>query len=43
MFTNDDVVKVNPTVTIGGISLTENTEYFICNSNGETQFKLSTT
>ena len=41
VFTNDDVVKVNPTVDIGGITLTENTEYFICNSNGETQFKLS--
>jgi hypothetical protein len=41
VFTNDDVVKVNPTVVIGGITLTNNTEYFICNSNGETQFKLS--
>lgn len=41
VFTNDDVVKVNPTVAIGGITLTTNTEYFICNSNGETQFKLS--
>ena len=41
VFTNDDVVKVNPTVVIGGITLTDNTEYFICNSNGETQFKLS--
>jgi hypothetical protein len=41
VFTNDDVVKVNPTVVIGGITLTENTEYFICNSNGETQFKIS--
>ena len=41
VFTNDDVVKVNPTVAIGGITLTANTEYFICNSNGETQFKLS--
>ena len=43
VFTNDDVVKVNPTVAIGGITLTADTEYFICNSNGETQFKLSTT
>ena len=42
VFTNDDVVKVNPTVAIGGITLTADTEYFICNSNGETQFKLST-
>ena len=39
VFTNDDVVKVNPTVVIGGITLTADTEYFICNSNGETQFK----
>ena len=41
VFTNDDVVKVNPTVVVGGITLTENIEYFICNSNGETQFKIS--
>lgn len=41
VFTNDDVVKVNPTVVIGGITLTADTEYFICNSNGETQFKIS--
>lgn len=43
VFTDDDVVGVNPTITIGGITLTTGTEYFICNSNGETQFKLSTT
>lgn len=43
VFTDDDIVGVNPTITVGGITLTTGTEYFICNSNGETQFKLSTT
>jgi hypothetical protein len=42
VFTDDDIVSVNPTVVIGGISLTSGTDYFICNSNGENQFKLST-
>ena len=43
VFTNDDIVKVNPSVAIGGTTLFTDTEYFICNSNGETQFKLSST
>jgi hypothetical protein len=42
VFTNDDIVGVNPTVVVGGITLTSGTDYFICNSNTETQFKLST-
>ena len=43
VFTNDDIVGVSSNVTIGATTLTTNTEYFICNSNTETQFKLSTT
>lgn len=43
VFTNDDNVGVSTNVTIGVTTLTSNTEYFICNSDGETQFKLSTT
>jgi hypothetical protein len=43
VFTDDDIVGVNTNVTIGETTLTFGTEYFICNSNGETQFKLSTT
>jgi hypothetical protein len=43
VFTNDDNVGVSTNVTIGVTTLTSNTEYFICNSNAETQFKLSTT
>jgi hypothetical protein len=43
VFTDDDIVEVSANVTIGATTLTSNTEYFICNSNTETQFKLSTT
>lgn len=43
VFTDDDIVGVSTNVTIGATTLTFGTEYFICNSNGETQFKLSTT
>ena len=43
VFTDDDIVGVSSNVTIGVTTLTSNTEYFICNSNTETQFKLSTT
>ncbi len=43
VFTDDDIVGVSTNVTIGATTLTVDTEYFVCNSNGETQFKLSTT
>jgi hypothetical protein len=43
VFTDDDIVGVSTNVTIGATTLTFGAEYFICNSNGETQFKLSTT
>ena len=43
VFTDDDIVGVSTNVAIGATTLTVNTEYFVCNSNGETQFKLSST
>lgn len=43
VFTNDDIVEVSTNVAIGATTLTTDTEYFVCNSNGETQFKLSLT
>lgn len=43
VFTNDDIVGVNKNVNVGATNLITDTEYFVCNSNGETQFKLSTT
>ena len=43
VFTNDDIVGVNTSVSVGSTTLEPGTEYFVCNSNGETQFKLSST
>jgi hypothetical protein len=43
VYTNNDVVGVSTSVNVGSTTLTVGTEYFVCNSNGETRFKLSTT
>lgn len=43
VFTNDDIVGVNTSVSVGSTTLEPGIEYFVCNSNGETQFKLSST
>ena len=43
IFTNDDVVSVGTTVSIGSTTLQPSIDYFICNSDGESQFKISTT
>jgi len=43
IFTNDDVVSVGTTVSIGSTTLEPSIDYFICNSDGESQFKVSTT
>ena len=43
IFTNDDVVSVGTTVSIGSTTLEPSINYFICNSDGESQFKVSTT
>jgi hypothetical protein len=44
VFTNDDIVGVSTTITIdGGNTLNYGVNYYICNSDAKTQFKLSTT
>ena len=44
IFTNDDVVSVKTDITVGvGVTLYKDNTYYICNSNAENQFKLSTT
>ena len=43
VFTNDDIVTVNTDVTVGVTTLKSNQKYYVCNSDGFTQFKLSTT
>lgn len=44
VFTNDDVVGVRTDITVGvGVTLYKDNTYYICNSNSENRFKLSTT
>jgi len=43
VFTDDDVVQVSVNVNVGSTTLSVGTNYFVCNSDGETQFKLSFT
>ena len=43
VFTDEDVVNLTENVTIGGVSLTENTNYYVTESDGISKFKLSTT
>ena len=43
VYTDDDVVSVASTVSIGSTTLEPTVNYFVCNSDGETKFKLSTT
>ena len=43
VFTDEDVVNLSENVTIGGVSLTENTNYYVVESDGLSKFKLSTT
>jgi hypothetical protein len=44
VFTNDDVVGVKTDITVGvGVTLYKDNTYYICNSNSENRFKLSTT
>jgi hypothetical protein len=43
VFTNDDIVGVKTDLTVGvGVTLYKNNTYYICNSNTENRFKLST-
>ena len=43
VYTKDDVVTVSKDVSVGSTTLVAGTDYFITNSDGETQFKLSFT
>lgn len=43
VFTNDDVVTLDKNVNIGGATLFADTRYFVCNSDGVSKFRLSTT
>lgn len=43
VFTNDDIVTVNVDVNVGSTTLSAGTYYYVCNSNAENRFKLSTT
>jgi len=43
VYTDGDIVGVSTNVSVGSVVLTTGTEYHVCNSNGETRFKLSTT
>jgi len=42
VFTNDDIVGVSTNVSVGTTTLFSGTNYFICNSDGKTKFKIST-
>ena len=43
VFTNDDPIKFNTTVSFGATTFNTTDTFFVCNSNGENKFKLSTT
>lgn len=42
VYTNDDVVTVSENVTVGVNTLYSDQDYYVCNSDGKTKFKLST-
>jgi hypothetical protein len=43
VYTNDDIVNVSTTVSVGSTTLSTGTDYFICNSDSLSKFKLSFT
>lgn len=43
IYTNDDIVNVSTTVSVGSTTLSTGTDYFICNSDSLSKFKLSFT
>ena len=43
VFTNDDPIKFNTTVSFGVTTFNTSDTFFVCNSDGERKFKLSTT
>ncbi len=42
-FTNDDVITLSASVNVGAVTLSPGTNYYVCNSDTKTKFKLSTT
>ena len=43
VFTNDDPIKFSKSVSFGATTFNTTDTFFVCNSNGENKFKLSTT
>ena len=43
IYTKDDVVGVSKTVSVGSTILEPNVDYYVCNSDSQTKFKISTT
>ena len=43
VFTDGDVINLSDDVSVGGASLTKNTNYYVVQSDGVSKFKLSTT
>ena len=43
IYTNDDPIKFNTSVSFGVTTFNTTDTFFVCNSNGENKFKLSTT
>ena len=43
VFTDEDIVNLSDDVSVGGASLTKNTNYYVVQSDGVSKFKLSTT
>ena len=43
VFTNDDPIKFSTSVSFGATTFNTTDTFFVCNSNGENKFKLSTT
>lgn len=43
VFTNDDVITLSENVNVGSTNLIAGTNYYVCNSDTKTKFKLSTT
>ena len=43
VFTNDDPIKFNKSVSFGVTTFNTTDTFFVCNSNGQNKFKLSTT
>lgn len=41
VFTNDDIVTLSSSVSVGSTTLNAGTDYFVCNSNAKNKFKLS--